>query len=152
MFQYNTILASRRSFRSIRSSRSIRSMFAKNLKPDRHAARFALAIIGALSLTGCQAVVSTAPEAQVRVVDASPDAPGLDIYQGSTALAYNLGFGTVTSYVPLPPDVYTISATSAGTKQTLSSSKATLVASAQYTVLIGNSAASLMQVILKDQS
>ena len=38
---------------------------------------------------------------QLRVVDASPDAPGLDVYQGSSALAYNLGLGTITSYVPI---------------------------------------------------
>ncbi len=62
-------------------------MFATTLKLDRHAARFALAILGTLSLTGCQAVVSTAPEAQVRVIDASPDAPGLDIYEGPPPLS-----------------------------------------------------------------
>ena len=93
-----------------------------------------------------------APEAQVRIIDASPDAPGLDIYQGSTALAYNLGFGTVTSYIQLAPGVYTITADTAGTKQVLSSSKATFAASSQYTVLIGNSAASLQQITLTDQS
>ncbi len=127
-------------------------MFATTLKLDRHAARFALAILGTLSLTGCQAVVSSAPEGQVRVIDASPDAPGLDIYEGSSALAYNLGFGTVTSYVQLTPGTYTFNADSAGTKQVLSSSKATIVASSQYTILIGNVAASLEQVTLNDQA
>ena len=127
-------------------------MFATTQKLDRHAARFALAILGTLSLTGCQAVVSSAPEGQVRVIDASPDAPGLDIYEGSSALAYNLGFGTVTSYVQLTPGTYTFNADSAGTKQVLSSSKATIVASSQYTILIGNVAASLEQVTLNDQA
>jgi hypothetical protein len=127
-------------------------MSAKNLKLDRHAARFALAILGTLSLTGCQAVVSTAPEAQVRIIDASPDAPGLDIYSGSAALAYNLGFGTVTSYVQLTPGTYTFNADSAGTKQVLSTSKATVAASSQYTLLIGNVAADLQQITLNDQS
>ena len=128
-------------------------MFATTLKLDRHAARFALAILGTLSLTGCQAVVSTAPEAQVRVIDASPDAPGLDIYEGtSAALAYNLGFGTVTSYIQLTPGTYTFNADTAGTKQVLSSSKATVAGSSQYTVLIGNVAADLQQLILNDQS
>lgn len=128
-------------------------MFATTLKLDRHAVRFALAILGTLSLTGCQAVVSTAPEAQVRVIDASPDAPGLDIYEGtSAALAYNLGFGTVTSYIQLTPGTYTFNADTAGTKQVLSSSKATVAATNQYTVLIGNVAADLQQLTLNDQS
>lgn len=127
-------------------------MFATTFKLDRHATRLALAIVGTLSLTGCQAVVSTAPEAQVRVIDASPDAPGLDIYEGPNALAYNLGFGTVTSYIQVTPGTYTFNADSAGTKQVLSSSKATVAASSQYTILIGNVAASLDQLTLIDQS
>ncbi len=118
----------------------------------RQAARFAsvFAIVGAL--IGCQGIVGNPSLSQLRIIDASPDAPGLDIYQGTDALAYNLGFGTITSYIPIGPGTYTISANSAGTKQILSSSKITLGVASQYTVLIGNSAASLQQLILKDQS
>jgi hypothetical protein len=129
-------------------------MFSRPLQHDRSITRFALlfAAVGILTLTGCQAIVSSAPEAQVRIVVASPDAPGLDIYQGSNPVAYNLGFGTVTSYIQLTPGTYTINADTAGTKQVLSSSKSTFAASSQYTVLIGNSAASLQQLTLTDQS
>jgi hypothetical protein len=113
-----------------------------------------LAATGALAvaLAGCQGIVSSQSGSQVRIIDASPDAPGLDIYQNNAAIAYNLGFGTVTSYVPIDPGTYTTSATQAGTKQVLTTSKATFVTGAQYTVLIGNAAASLQQTILKDQS
>ncbi len=103
-------------------------------------------------LSGCQAVITSTPQSHLRIVDASPDAPGLDLYEGSTALAYNLGFGTLTSYITFTPGNYTINADTAGSKQVLSSSKATLAAATQYTVLIGNSAASLQQLILTDQS
>jgi len=103
-------------------------------------------------LSGCQAVVSTPSSSQVRIIHASPDAPGLDLYQGTGALAYNLGFGTVTSYVSLTPGTYTINADSAGSRQVLSSAKGTFAASAQYTVLIGNLSANLQQFILKDQA
>ncbi len=117
----------------------------------RLAARFTVvaATVGALS--GCQGIVGNASLSQVRIVDVSQDAPGLDIYQGGDALAYNLGFGTITSYVPVAPGTYTISANSAGTKNVLSSSKATFAASSQYTVLVGGSAAG-QHIILKDQS
>ena len=118
----------------------------------RKAGRFgALASIVA-ALSGCQGIVNSPTMSQVRIINASPDAPGLDIYQNSTAIAYNLGFGTITSYVPIDPGTYTPTATVAGTKQILSSSKTTFITASQYTVLIGNVAASLQQLTLKDQS
>lgn len=104
------------------------------------------------TLSGCQAIVSSPSRSQIRIVDSSPDAPGLDIFEGTTALAFNLGFGTVTSYVPINPGTYTFSSKSAGTTQVLSSAKATLTPSGQYTILIGNASASLQELILTDQS
>jgi len=114
----------------------------------------ALAAAGAMTfaLSGCQGIVSTQSGAQVRIIDASPDAPGMDIYQNNAAIAYNLGFGTVTSYVPVNPGTYTSTATQAGSKQALSTSRATYTTGSQYTILIGNVAASLQQLVLKDQS
>ena len=104
-------------------------------------------------LPGCQSInVGTSNAAQVRVVDASVDAPGMDIYQNKTALAYNLGFGTVTSYVLLPPGVNSISANRAGTATTLVSAGVTLATGKQYTAIIGNVAANLQETILVDQS
>src|ERR1700746_1063490 len=119
---------------------------------DRPAARLlaAVAILG--TLTGCQAIVSSAPEAHVRIINATPDAPRIDLYQDSNALAYNLDFGTVTSYIPLAPGAYNITANTAGTRQVLSAAKPTLATSGQYTVLIGNNVASLQQLTLADQS
>jgi len=111
-----------------------------------------LAAVATLVLTGCQAIVSSAPEAQVRVIHATPDTPGLDIYQGPNALAFNLDFGAVTSYIPLAPGIYTINADTAGTKQVLSSAKTAFSPSTQYTVLLGNSIANLQQLTLTDQN
>lgn len=118
----------------------------------RKAGRFVAFASVAAALSGCQGIVNTPTMSQVRIINASPDAPGLDIYQNSTAIAYNLGFGTITSYVPIDPGIYTTTAMAAGTKQVLSSSKTTFVTASQYTVLIGNVAASLQQLTLKDQS
>jgi hypothetical protein len=101
-------------------------------------------------LTGCQITDMNSP--QLRVIDASPDAGILDAYQNNTGLAYNLTFGTMTSYVPMSPGTYTLSADRAGTRQTLVSSNATLGAGKQYTAIIGNSLASLQQTVLQDQS
>lgn len=126
-------------------------MFARPLHFDCVTIRIVAALAALGTLNGCQAIVSSAPEAHVRIINATPDAPRLDLYQDSNALAFNLDFGTVTSYIPLAPGAYTITSNTAGTRQILSSSKTVFTTSGQYTVLIGNTAASLQQLTLADQ-
>jgi hypothetical protein len=104
------------------------------------------------ALPGCQNITGAVPVSELRIIDASPDAPGLDIYQGGSALAYNVGFGTVTSYVSIAPGISTVSADTAGSKQQLTTARGTFAVSTQYTVLVGNVAADLGETILTDQS
>ena len=108
--------------------------------------------IAALLLSGCQNVLSTSTGSQVRVIQASPDAPGLDIYVNSNVFAYNIGFGSVTSYVAVDAGTDTVSANTAGTKQVLASAKNTFLTGQQYTVLLGNVAANLQEQVLTDQA
>lgn len=108
--------------------------------------------VALLLLAGCQGVTGTSVTSQVRLLDASPDAPGLDAYQGSAILAYNLGLGTITSYVPVSPGTYNIAAHQAGTHSQLITAAGTFAAEAQYTVIIGNYSNALQELILKDQS
>jgi hypothetical protein len=103
-------------------------------------------------LTGCQGLIGNPSNSQVRIIDVSPDAPSLDIYQSHDALAYSLGFGTITSYVPITPGTYNIAANSTGTAQAISSAKNTFLPSTQYTVLIGSTSANPQQLTLKDQN
>jgi hypothetical protein len=113
----------------------------------------ALSLFCSVALSGCGTVNgSTTPIGQLRIVDATPDAGGIDIYAGSTALTYNLGFGTVTSYFPVAPSTYTLSADTSGTRTALTSVKATLVNAKQYTLLVSNVAAQLQSQVLTDQS
>ena len=100
----------------------------------------------------CQAVVSSPTASQVRIIAAPPDAPGLDMYLNSNILAYNLGFGSITSYIAVNAGTDTIAADTAGSKQVLVSAKNTFVNSSQYTVLLGNVAANLQELVLKDQA
>lgn len=116
-----------------------------------------LAAVGAMlaSLTGCQNIqTSVAAGASIRFINASTDAtlPGLDIYQNTTAIVYNLGSGFITSYVPVSPGTYTFFADAHDSKQVLTSAAQTLVAPKQYTAIIGNVAASLQETIVLDQS
>ena len=117
-----------------------------------HLARLAATAALLVMLTGCQAIVSSPSASQVRVVNASPDTPSVDVYQGNDAVAYNLGFGAITSYIPVTPGVLPISAATAGTRQVLSLAKPAFAPATQYTILIGNTVASLQQLILKDQN
>ena len=105
-----------------------------------------------LALPGCQSVIGTPVSSQVRLLNASPDASALDAYQGSAVLAYNLGLGTITSYVSVTPGTSNILANQAGTHTQLITATGTFAADAQYTILIGNYLDALQEVILKDQS
>ncbi len=105
-----------------------------------------------LSLPGCAMVSGTPNLAQIRLIDASPDAGALDVYQGNGVLAYNLGLGTTTSYVTVTPGTYSIAVDTAGTRQQLVAASGTFTTNSQYTVLIGNYSNSLSETILKDQT
>ena len=119
-------------------------------------ARRALSLTGLslllASLPGCQSITGSPNVSEVRIVDASPDAPGIDVYQSSNILAYNLGLGTITSYIAISPGTYGILADVAGTRQQLISAQGTLLTGSQYTVVIGNYLNALQEIVLKDQS
>jgi hypothetical protein len=119
--------------------------------------RIALLAILATLVSGCQSIAGIQPFSQVRVVDASPDAPALDIYQtasSQTAQAglYNVGFGTVSSYIPIASGAIVHAAYVAGSQQQIASVRGTLAIGQQYTLLAGNVAANLQMTVLKDQS
>ncbi|MEG9432313.1 DUF4397 domain-containing protein [Terriglobus sp. ADX1] len=120
-------------------------------------AQLSLAVLGGsvclLGLSGCGVNGSTSVNAaQLRVIDATPDAGGIDIYAGSNVLTYNLGYGTITSYIPMNPGTYTLAADATGTKTALSSVRASLLNGKQYTLLFSSVAASLQAQVLTDQS
>lgn len=119
-------------------------------RPLRHSALRAAAMLLSIALVGCQSF--TTNYAQMRVIDTSADSGVIDSYQNNSALAYNLGFGTMTSYVPMSPGTYTLAADRVGTRQTLAESSAHLLAGKQYTEIVGNSLVNLQQTIFLDQS
>jgi hypothetical protein len=120
------------------------------LHPAKNTAHAALLALAALGLAGCQSIDQN--NAQLRVIDASPDAGVIDAYQNSTGLAYGLSFGNETSYVSMVPGTYTLSTDKANTRQTLTTGQTTLLAGHQYTEIVGNIAANLQQTVLQDQT
>lgn len=121
-----------------------------HLRLNGHALRLAALLFSAAALSGCQSIATNS--AQLRVIDTSADSGVIDSYQNSTALAYNLGFGTMTSYVPMSPGTYTLAADRVGTRQTLVESAGRLLAGKQYTEIVGNSIVNLQQTLFLDQS
>jgi len=125
-------------------------MAVKQLHPGSRWRRQAIRL-GALALllgglSGCQSIeVTTTNVSELRIIDASPDpnVPGLDFYLNNTALAYNIGFGTISSYIPLAPGGYTISADAEKSTQPLVSTSATLANGNSYSVIVGNQLANL---------
>jgi len=126
-------------------------MFFTRQLATRTSRLIALAALTA-ALVGCQSIAGIQPISQVRVIDASPDAPALDIYQNSAATLYNVGFGTVSSYISTASGAYTHAAYTAGTQQQLATLHTVLAVGGQYTVLAGNVAANLQMTVLRDQS
>jgi hypothetical protein len=108
--------------------------------------------VSSLAMTGCQAVSGNSSLAQLRIIDASPDSGGLDFYAGNGVLTYNLGFGTITSYIPMTPGTYNLTVDQANSRTALVTTRATLAGSKQYTLLVGNVNASLEGLVLADQS
>ena len=109
--------------------------------PVRRLVRLGLLALLASALPGCQSL--NMGSAQLRMIDASPDVGLIDTYQNNSALAYNLGFGAITSYVPMAPGAYALAADKAGTRQTLVTGNTTLIAGRQYTQIVGNTAGAL---------
>jgi hypothetical protein len=115
--------------------------------------RFSATLAMSALLSGCQGIqLNASSSAQLRVIDASPDAGSVDSYQNSTGLAYNLGFGMMTSYMPMQPGGYTLSAARSGTRQVLASGSLALMAGHQYTAVVGNIAAAMQQTFYVDQT
>jgi len=104
------------------------------------------------ALPGCQSITPTTTYAEVRFIDASPDAPGIDIYEGSSPIIYNMGFANVSTYVSISPGTYRFNADTHGSSQLLVSTTASVTTGHQYTVMISNVAASLQETVFTDQS
>lgn len=109
----------------------------------------------AAMLSGCQSIQSTTNTGtSIRFVNASTDpaVPGLDIYQNTTPVIYNLGSGFITSYIGVAPGTYTFNADAHATQQVLVSARQTMMAPKAYTAIIGNVAANLQETIVLDQN
>ncbi len=125
------------------------------IRPATRRVSRALSLVGLtalLAFPGCSSITGSPSTAQVRIIDCSPDTAAIDVYQGTGILAYNIGFGTLTSYVPTSQGTFNITVDLAQTKTQLAAAYGTFITGSQYTVLVGDASTALQETILKDQS
>jgi hypothetical protein len=117
------------------------------------AAISALSLAGAMMLAGCQSISGFSATSLVRTIDASYNAPAVNVYVEGTLLANNVGQGSITSYGRFAPSRNaTIKVTATSSTTTLTSSNASLVANQSQSVLITDINADYQVTVLEDQS
>jgi Domain of unknown function (DUF4397) len=110
-------------------------------------------LAGSLLLVGCQTVSGFSAVSLVRVIDASYNAPAINVYVEGTLLAANLGQGSITTYGGFgPTNNAPVKVTTASTTTPLVTSNATLVANKSQSVLVSDINAVYQVTVLEDQS
>jgi hypothetical protein len=132
---------------------------ASNQSPSRHLTLPILtgvsvaSLAGSLLLSGCQTISGATSVSLLRIIDASYNAPALNLYVEGVVLAGNLGQGNITSYANLTPTnnaVVKITATTSTTA--LASTNTSLRAGTSQSALISDINATYQITVLEDQA
>jgi hypothetical protein len=104
------------------------------------------------TLTGCQTVQNSTPtQTLVRVMDASYNAPAVDVKVGTTPIATNIGPASITNYAFLPPQDTSAYIYPTGSTKSTASAAGTFLVDEQHSVLLADSGAGYAATILTDQ-
>jgi Domain of unknown function (DUF4397) len=110
-------------------------------------------LAASLLLAGCQTVTGYSAVSLVRAIDASYNAPAVNVSVEGTLLAANIGQGSITVYGGFAPSRNaTVKVTGTSNTKTLVSSNVTLVANKSQSVLITDFNADYQVTVLEDQS
>ena len=111
-----------------------------------------VALLAALPLLGCQSVQNSSPsQTQVRVIDASYNAPSVNVEIATTPIAANIGAATFTNYAFLPPENATSYVIPVGATKPTAQADGQFLVSEQHSVLITDSGKGYTASILTDQ-
>jgi len=117
----------------------------------RRAATVAVAFLSSV-LLGCQSVQTSAPsQTEVRVIDASYNAPAIDVDVATTQIATNIGAASFTNYAFLPPENATAYVYPTGTTKAGAQVAGEFLVAQQHSVLIADSGTTYTASILTDQ-
>ncbi len=103
-------------------------------------------------LCACQSVSQPETTSLVRVVDASYNAPAVDVYAGKTEIAQNVTAGMITHYAILAPGPVTITVDAAGTNTPLAKLTPVLGAAAQRSVYLTDAGSRFRAKLLTDKA
>lgn len=103
-------------------------------------------------LCACQSVSESQTTSLVRVVDASYNAPAVDVYAGKTEIAKNVRAGTITNYAILSPGPVTITVDAVGATKPLAKLTADLQAAKQHSVYLADVGSGFETKLLTDQA
>jgi hypothetical protein len=113
----------------------------------------ALLPVPAAVLSGCQTIESMAPsQTLVRVIDASYNAPAVDVKVGTTAIATNIGAASITNYAFLPPEETTAYVYPTWSATATASAQGDFLVAQQHSILITDSGATYTATVLTDQA
>lgn len=113
-----------------------------------------LALAGSVAwLAGCQSIQNSSPsQTLVRVIDASYNAPAVDVKVATTPIATNIGAATFTNYAFLPPENATAYVFPTKTTKSTASAAGTFLVAQQHSVLITDTSSGYQATILTDQA
>lgn len=104
-------------------------------------------------LCGCQNIQnSSPPQTMVRVIDASYNAPPVDVKIGTTPIAVNIGAATFTNYAFLPPENATAYIDPTKTTAATASVPGAFLVGQQHSVFITDTSAGYQATLLADQA
>lgn len=106
-----------------------------------------------LLLAGCQSVTGYSAVSLVRVIDASYNAPAINVYVESSLVASNIGQGSITTYGGFgPSNNALVKVTAASNSKALVNSNATLLPNKSQSILVTDINAQYQVDVLEDQS
>jgi hypothetical protein len=113
----------------------------------------ATSLAAAFLLAGCQSVASTKLVSLLRVIDASYNAPALNVYVGGSLFASNVGQGNITSYgIFGPTGNAAVKVTATTNTKAIATSNTSLAAGASQSILISDINVQSQVTVLEDQA
>lgn len=113
----------------------------------------AIAAVGAIALSGCESVDTSTQSTLLRMVDASSNAQGVDLYANGIEIVSNQGSPAFSNYAIVGQGAMTLKVYPAGKTNTLDAqATGTLAAGGQYSLLLSNSGTGEAATLLTDQT
>jgi hypothetical protein len=111
-------------------------------------------VIAAFALSACGGGgnASPSPQAQLRVLHASPDAPNVDVYVDGFKELANVPYPTLSQYLSLPAGQHRIQVNAAGTNTTVIDVSPTLAPNNDYTAIAAGFLANIEALLANDEN